>query len=399
MKSRNQFAWLQASAGLSNLADGVFQVVVPLVTLGVTRNPILYASVMLAIRLPWLFFALPAGAIADRSDRRRIMVMVNVSRTALIGGLAITTGLELNSVGLLATAVFALGVGETLFDTSSQSILPAIVDPDDLARANGRLYGVELTLNQFIGPPLGGFLVGVGAGLALGGVAGAYLLAAGALLMVSGSFRPERAAAPQSLRADIAEGLRYLWNHRILRTLALLTGLANLTGSASFTVLALYAVAPGPMGLTPTGFGLLLAAMAVGSVGGTFAAAPAERLLGRWGAITTSFAFFIPGVGAAAFTSSGVIVGLSLAAMGAASVIWNVITVALRQRIVPDTMLGRINGSYRLVAWGTSPIGTAAGGVLTAMFGMRFVFAAAAIATAASLPLLVGLRTALNGDT
>jgi MFS family permease len=391
-------ARLLLSSALSNLADGVFQTVLPLVTLGVTRDPAAFASVTVAVRLPWLLSALPAGVIADRLDRRRTMATVDVGRALLIGALAAAAAAHSTSLLLLCTAAFLLGIGETLFDTAAQSILPSLVDAEDLATANGRLYAVELVLNNFVGPPLGGFLVGVGAVAALGGVAGAYLLAAGALLLIAGSFRPARDGPRQSLRTDIAEGLRYLFGHRVLRTLALLTGLSNMTGIAALTVLPLYAVRPGPMGLSDAGYGILLSAAAFGSLAGSALAAPAERALGRTSAIVVSFALFVPVVAAPAATTSPYLVGAALAVYGAASVVWNVITVSLRQRIVPDHLLGRVNAGYRFLSWGSMPLGAAAGGLLGDALGLRAVFVIAGVATAAQLPLLLPLRTEGLGD-
>src|SRR5262245_1018760 len=143
------FVKVVVSSGLSNLADGVFQVALPLVTLGITRDPTAFAVVTVALRLPWLLFALPAGALADRLDRRGTMFLVNVGRAALIGGLALAVAREWDSLPLLCLVAFALGIGETLFDTAAQSIVPSLVEPDDLSRANGRLYAVEMTMNQF----------------------------------------------------------------------------------------------------------------------------------------------------------------------------------------------------------------------------------------------------------
>jgi hypothetical protein len=143
---------LVVSSGLSNLADGIFHVALPIVTLGVTRDPGAFAAVTLALRLPWLLFALPAGAYADRLDRRRTMLLISLGRAVVIGGLAAIVVYGGETLWLLCAAAFVLGMGETLFDTSAQSITPSVVPADDLSRANARLYAVELTANQFIGP-------------------------------------------------------------------------------------------------------------------------------------------------------------------------------------------------------------------------------------------------------
>src|SRR6266508_1482781 len=209
------FRKVLVASGLSNLADGVFQIALPLVTLGITRDPAAFAVVTVALRLPWLLFALPAGALADRLDRRRTMFLVNAGRGGLIGILAVAVATDNESLPLLCAIAFALGIGETLFDTAAQSLVPNLVDPDDLSRANSRLFALEMSLNQFAGPALCGFVVGISDALALFVSTGAYVVAAGTLALVVGNFRPERNGPPTRLRQAIVDGIRYLATHRV----------------------------------------------------------------------------------------------------------------------------------------------------------------------------------------
>ncbi|HEU0214762.1 MAG TPA: MFS transporter, partial [Jiangellaceae bacterium] len=382
---------LVVSSGLSNLADGIFQVALPIVTLGVTRDPGAFAAVTLALRLPWLLFALPAGAYADRLDRRRTMLLISLGRAVVIGGLAAIVASGGETLWLLCAAAFVLGMGETLFDTSAQSIIPSVVPADDLSRANARLYAVELTANQFIGPPIGGLIAGIAAAAALGGSAGAYVLAAVVLALISGSFRPERTGPATRLRHDIAEGARYLNRHRLLRTLAILVGISNLTWTATLAILALYAIEPGPMGLPEAGYGALLAVGAAGALVGTFIVPSMERLLGRSRALLVSYVGFSALEGLPGLTASVPAVAASFFVAGAIGIAWNVITVSLRQRIVPDRLLGRVNAGYRLLAWGTMPLGAALGGLLGDLFGLRAVFLTAAAASLAGVPLFLAV--------
>jgi MFS family permease len=157
------------SSAVANLGDGIFQVAVALLAVRLTRSPLLVSGVALAARLPWLVLARPAGAWADRWDRRLTMIRMNVARVVLLAGLGLATATGLSSIGLVYVVALGLGCAEVLFDTSSQTIMPAIVESkDDLSRANGRLYAVETVTNQFLGPPLGGALVALSAALALG---------------------------------------------------------------------------------------------------------------------------------------------------------------------------------------------------------------------------------------
>lgn len=366
---------------MSNLADGLFSVALPLVAIGYTQSPVLIAGVALALRLPWLLFALQAGALADRLDRRWLMATANSVRAAALAVLAIAMFLDAGSIWLIYVVGFCIGFAETVYDTSAQSIMPQIVHKEQLSRANGRLYAIELTANSFIGPPLGGFLVAVGATLAFATPAGLWLLAVGVLLLIRGNFKVERTERT-SIRADIAEGLRYLLGHRILRTLAIMTGIFNLASNAAFAVLVLYAVGPASaMNLTETGYGLLLTATALGSLLGSVTAERIERWLGR----ARTLAFGVIGgavlIAVPAFTDDPFIIAAGFFIGGISIVLWNVVVVSLRQRIAPAELLGRVNSSYRLLAWGTIPAGALLGGVVGQWLGLPVVFAAAGLLT------------------
>src|SRR6478752_6970364 len=181
---------LWASSAASNLADGVFWIAFPLLAVSLTDSPVLIAGVAVVGRLPWLVFVLFAGALADRLDRRRTMLSVAALRT-------------------IVSAVMAVGV------------LSGVVDKGLLSVANSRLYAVELTMNQFVGPPLGGLLASIAIGLAFAGSALAYVVGVVALSFVAGNFKPVRSpeAARRSILGDIRDGLDYLFHHRLLRTL------------------------------------------------------------------------------------------------------------------------------------------------------------------------------------
>ncbi|MEV2277003.1 MFS transporter [Nocardiopsis sp. NPDC049922] len=393
-----RFGPLLASSGLSNLADGVLKVGLPLAALAYTDAPTLVAGVTLALGLPWLLLALPAGALADRVDRRAAMLGANLARAALLGLLAVLLALDSGSIAVLYALAFCVGAAETVYDTSAQSILPQVVPRTRLSRANGRLHAVELTANQFVGPPLGGLLVALGAASAFAAPAGLWLAAVGALLLVRGRFRVERSTRT-TLRADIAEGLRFLWRHRLLRVFAVLVGVSNLATSASFAVFVLFAVGPdSPMGLTEPAYGLLLTATAAGSLVGSLTADRVEGLLGRAWALRLSVVGFGALVGVPALTSDPLLVGAGLFVGGASIAVWNVVTVSLRQRVTPDGLLGRVNSAYRLVAWGTMPLGAALGGLLAELAGLRAVFAVMALLMVAPLVALVRVdEAALSG--
>lgn len=369
-----RYAKLWTSASLSNLADGVMKVALPLVAVRYTDSPALIAGLTFAFTLPWLLFALTAGALADRLDRRRLMLIANAARALFLAFLTVATLTGIGSIWMLYAAALCIGVAETVYDTSAQSILPQLVPRDRLSRANGRLYAAELTANQFIGPPLGGFLVATGVALAFGTPVLLWVAAIGMLLLLRGRFRADRPERT-TIRADIAEGLRFLGRSTLLRTLAIMVGVFNFASSAVYTVFVLYAVGPqSAMKLTDPAYGLLLTASAIGSVLGTFLAEPAERLLGRARALTLTVIGSLFTVATPFFTANPFLIAGGMLIGGITVSVWNVITVSLRQRVTPTRLLGRLNSAYRLLAWGTMPLGALAGGVIGQLFGVRWVF-------------------------
>ncbi|WP_051533272.1 MFS transporter [Arthrobacter sp. 9MFCol3.1] len=379
---------LWASSGLSNLADGVFKIALPLLAIQFTQSPTLVAGLSVAATLPWLLFALTAGALADRLDRRKLMLWANLSRAMLPALLAAVVVLDLGSMWALYVVALMVGVAETLYDTSAQSIMPQLVHRDQLSRANGRLYAVELTTNQFIGPPLGGLLVAVGAVAGVAVPAAFWLAAVGGLFLVPGAFRTER-EQKTTLRFDIGEGLRFLWNQKILRTLAVMTGVFNFASSAAFAVLVLFAVGPASqMGLSEVGFGLLLTTSALGAFVGSFISERVEARLGRSKSLMLTIFGAALFVGAPAMTDNPYVLGPIFFVGGMLIVLWNVITVSLRQRITPNRLLGRVNSAYRLLAWGTMPLGAAAGGLLAQWLGLQVMFGIMGVLTLALLGMM-----------
>jgi MFS family permease len=241
-------------------------------------------------------------------------------------------------------------------------------------------------MNQFVGPPLGGLLIGFSVPLVLASSAVGYALAALGLSLIVGTFRPQREPGAMRLAGEIVEGLRYLWRSEVLRTLAIMVGVLNLAATATFTLLPLYAVVPGPMGLSEPGFGVLLTTFALGSLAGSFLAARLERRFGRVPLLFAGVVAIGLGMGVPAVTTSAIAVGGAFVVSGALIVVWNVITVSLRQRIVPDHLLGRVNAAYRLFAWGTQPLGALVGGLVGEWLGLRAVFV---LSAAVAVSLLV----------
>jgi MFS family permease len=379
--------WTLFSASfLANLSDGIFQIALPLLAVSVTTEPALVAGVSVASRLPWLVFALIAGALADRLDRRRTMVLVDAGRVVILAGLAVAVVVGVTPIWLLYIVAFTLGCFETMFDTAASSMLPNVVGKDKVVAANSRLNAVELTMNQFVGPPLGGFLAGIAIASAFGAAAAGYLGALLCLVTLSGSFRAARTGPPPSIAADIRVGMAYLWNHRLLRTMAFVVGPMNLATSAVFSVLVLYVVAPGPLGLDGVALGLLFTAVAVGTVAGTILATRIERLLGRANLFVACIAYLLVVDLVWLVVRPPVLIGVILAVASSLGGAFNVVFGSIRQRIVPNHLLGRVMASFRVISWGSLPVGALVGGVLGQTFGLPAVFIGAALIHLALLP-------------
>jgi MFS family permease len=379
-----RFWTLVTSSGLSNLADGVFQLALPLIALHYTRSPALVAGLELVRSLPWLFGSLPVGALIDRLDRRRTMVWANAARAVFVAVPAIAITADQGSLWLLYVIAVGTGVSEVFYDTASQSMLPSLVPRARLDRANGRLYAVELGAQQFAGPPLAGALVAVGLALSFATSAALWIVALGALLALQGTFRPPREGPRTTIRSDIREGLSFLAGQPVLRTMALMVGMGNLANSATGAVFVLFAVGPdSAMGLTEPQFGILFAVSAAGGLLGGLVAERVQRRIGRARTLTVSVIGMIAFVAAPAITTNAGIIGAVLFVGGVTVMLWNIATVSFRQRVTPDHLLGRVNSAYRLVAWGTRPLGAALGGALGQWFGVRSVFAVMGLVTVA----------------
>ena len=366
---------------ISNLGDGVGTIAYPWLASAITRNPLLVALVPMMSRLPWLVFSLPAGVITDRVDRRRIMVQMDLGRFAIAGVVAIAVLAKQGSlpgpddvssvVGTqwvlyltILAATLLLGMAEVLRDNSAQTIMPAIVAGDSLEKANGRMWSAEGVANTFAGPPLGSLLLAVS--FALPFVLDSFSFLAAALLvwMIPGTFRAERpeGVEPAHWRTELADGVRWLWHHPLLRSMAIILGVMNAAAMASMATLVLFAqevLGVGPLVFTVLGMGGAIG----GIVGGAIASGLSKRLgSGTCLAITLGGSAVI-GFGIA-LANWWVIVFVFFTIYSLIGILWNVITVSLRQTIIPAHLLGRVNSVYRFFAWGMMPIGAALGGLI-----------------------------------
>ncbi|MGW2277233.1 MFS transporter [Streptomyces sp. NPDC001770] len=395
------FLWLWNACAGSNLADGIYQVALPVTAVHLGGGAGGVAVVAVMARLPWLLFALFSGVLVDRFDERRLMRIVNSARVVVLGATALTLMLDRADIALLAAAAFLLGIGETVFDTAFHTTTPTLVPPALLERANSRLQAAEITTNQMAGPSVGGLLLGLSASLAFGTTAALYLatvLLLMALPAVPGHEEQDGpdAAAPVekgSVLSDIRTGLRFLFGDTTLTVYAVGVGALNIAWAAVYAALPLLALRPGPLGLGSTAYGALLMVAGVsGLVVGLLAPLATSRLgnpvcmaLGLTG---MSIGFALPGI-----RPTPLVLGVGLGCTGLLILI-NVITVSYRQRAVPHELLGRVTSAYRLIAFGCLPLGSALAGVVGSHYGPRAVLVlAGGIVLAAAVPMTLSARS------
>ena len=395
----------------SNLGDGISAIAYPWLASAVTRDPLLIALITVAQRLPWLFFTLPAGVITDRVDRRKLMVAMDVIRAALTvviafavlsaskalpspedlaNGVVVATHFGIYLV-LLSAALF-MGMAEVLRDNSAQTFLPALVKPENLERANGNLWGAEMVMNSFVGPPLGSLLLAVGFAVPFFVDAGSFAAAAGLVFLITGTFRRPRRTEAQSgakvnWRGEIKEGFQWLWHHPVLRPMAIILGLLNALGMMVFATFILFAQENLDLGtgllsgvLRPVAeffgadsvatfvFSLLMMAGAVGGVIGSIFAPRVSKKIGSGPSLYLTMVVGGVTTLVLGLASRWWIAWMMFAVGTFTSVLWNVITVSFRQTIIPDALLGRVNSVYRFFGWGMMPIGSLLGGAVVAIF-------------------------------
>lgn len=368
----------------SNLGDGLYQVTLPLLAAQLTRSPSQIALLGVMSSLPWLIFALQAGSIVDRSDRRKVMLWVNGARLLILLFLTWAVMMGNASLPILYIAALLLGVGETLVDTALTSIVPSVVPTERLTWANARLTAAQTVTNTFIGPPLAGYLAGLGFAIATGSSTLMYILAGFALFFVRGSFHvpsEKNTHSDGQFWQHVTEGLRFLWKDRLIRDLTLFTASMNLFWSGWGALIVLYAVKPGPMGLSEFEYGMFLTAMAVGGLLGSALCERLQKSLGTRNALALDFVGTILLVGIPALTTNPWAVGAAAFFAGMGATVWVILVASIRQRRVPGDLLGRVYSASRFVSWGIGPVGAMLAGFVSEVWGIRTMFTIGGIAS------------------
>ena len=377
--------WRQWSASaVSNVGDGMNTAAMPLLAYSLTDDTRILALVSFAAMIPWFVLALPVGVYVDRLDRRQLMVSANCLRAVLFSIVAITAATGTLGIGLLLVLLLVVGCCEVVFDSSAQAFLPAIVPAEQLPRANGILFATEVIGNGFVGLPFGAWLWVAAVGIPFGVNAAALALAAILVASIRPISRsPHIAPSTEKFVPQLKEGLSWLARHRLLRTLAVMLGLTNMAHTMGTALLVKFAAEE--LGVGPSGFGILLALMSIGSIIGGFAGDRIARLLGERQALLLAYVTFaVCMVGFGLAPHAAVLAGFAMIE-GIAGTVWNVITVSMRQRVIPTELFGRVNSAYRWIGTGSIALGALIGGQIAYWGGLRAPFLVGAGATALAL--------------
>ncbi|RBY92391.1 MFS transporter [Blastococcus sp. TBT05-19] len=379
------FRWLVGSAWVGNLGDGVALAAGPLLVASQTSDPFLVAMAGLLQRLPWLLFGLHAGVLADRVDRRLVVVVVDLVRAGVVAVLVAALLTDAVNVPVVLGAMFLFGVAEVFVDTTTATLMPMVVAKPDLGIGNARMMTAGITMNQLVGPAVGAALFA--AGTAWPFVVQAVCLLLGALLVSRMVVPPlPRADGPRHVGRDIAEGFRWTWGNPAVRTLTLTIVTFNVTYGAAWSVLVLYATERLDMG--PIGFGLLTTVGALGGLLGTAGYDWLERHVSLASIMRVGLVIeTLTHLGLALTTTPWVAMAIMFA-FGAHAFVWGTTSRTVRMRAVPAALQGRVGSLYSIGVFGGIVAGQALGGVIARIWGITGPFWFAFVGSAVILALI-----------
>jgi len=398
-ESNKNFNLLLTASTFSNLADGIAGFAYPWLFSLLTRDPLLISIVSVLVNLPRLIFVLYAGVIADKFNRQKILIYTRLGQVFLTSLFVLLIYINLENIPkavqfnepqfeskflIISTAyllAFMFGLLEVTRDNAAQAFLPQIVSKDHLPKANGRLFGIEIVTNNFLGTPVGGFLIGLS--LITPFIFDTLLMLASVFFIIGikGRFeRPEKNSKEQNTSEMIKEGVNWLKNNTLLKRLAIYTGVANFFGSMQFPIMILFAQEL--IGLNAIQYSFLAYGAAIGGLVGSQLANKVNARFEESKTLLISVALFGIGMFVPYVTSNPFVIAGSFGLSSFGSVLWNVQAVSIRQSLIPDNLLGRVNSVYRLLALGLNPIGALFGGVLVKIlnnsfsreFALRFPF-------------------------
>ena len=361
------FNRMWAASIVSNLADGVLGAAAPLLAIALTDNTVLISSLGAMVMLPWLLFAIPIGALVDRLDRRFILAGSNALRAAIIGVVALGVATHHVTIYWLIAASFIIGVCEVAADTTSQSLIPQLLEKENFEKGNSRLSISETVVQGFIGSPLSGVLYAIAIYLPFFFNSFGYVVSALLALSIPIKYlqdvRTENAEKEKkNFVQDMKFGIHYLYNHKVLRRLVVTTSVIGVCYSMGTSTMVLFLVEelnmPKPL------FGVILTIQGLGAIAGSIVAPKASTKFGRSTMMTFGI-FFSSLVLLGQGFSPNLFIFVALATFGAFTISqWNILLMATYQTVIPNELYGRIHGTRRTIVWGMMPFGSLIGGVL-----------------------------------
>ncbi|MFO0196629.1 MAG: MFS transporter [Clavibacter sp.] len=373
----HDFSRIWSASLITNLVDGVLRLAAPLLAVSLTEDPILIGALTALGFLPWLFFAIPIGAIVDRVDRRKALVLGNSLRAAIALFIAFAVSQGFINIWLLLISVFFFGICEVLVDTTSQAVLPQILDKSNYERGNSRLQISEVIVSQFAGAPLSGLLYAVSIALPFFFSTTGFILAGLLILLfpfereINARKEGDAGQAKLGLKGDIKFALNYLYQDKQIFSIVVITTLLGFFYSLSNAIAPLFILKE--LNVSPALFGVVLAIQGVGALAGSIAAPMVSKYLGRGKALAINVFFaslLVIFIGlspnAYFFVAVSVLIGFTIS-------VWNILLMSLYQSLIPPELYGRIHGARRTIVWGLMPIGALLGGVI-ARGGLRLPF-------------------------
>jgi len=371
------FSRIWSASLITNLVDGVLKLSAPLLAVSLTQDPILIGLLSALGLLPWLFFAIPIGALVDRIDKRKALVLGNFGRSALALFVAFSISQEFITIWILLVCVFLFGICEVLVDTTSQSVLPQILDKSNFERGNSRLQISEVIVAQFAGSPLSGFLYAIAIALPFYFSTTGFFLAAVLLALfpfntdVNPVHEEDAGKERLGLIGDIKFALNYLYQDKRIFSIVVITTSIGFFYALSNAVAPLFILKE--LNVAPSYFGVVLAIQGIGALAGSVMAPVISAKLGRGRALALNLflaslmvIFFGLAPNAYVFVAIAVVMGFTIS-------VWNILLMSLYQSIIPAHLYGRIHGARRTIVWGLMPIGSIFGGVI-ARGGLRLPF-------------------------
>ena len=381
LRRNRDFVLLQAGQLLSNIGTRLTSIAYPLLVLGLTGSPAKAGFVLFARALPHALFALPAGVVADRWNRKWIMILSDALRVVAVGILVVVIALDSNAFWLISVIAFVEGVGATFFMAAYPGALRSVVPTQQLPDATAIGAARNATV-QLAGSPLGGALYTVARALPFVVDVISYAFSAISLLLMRAKFQEDREHDPSPLRSQLLEGVRYVWHHAFLRTVALIFGLLNFVGPS---ILFAIVVIGTDQGLSGGQVGLLVAVFFAGILPGTALSPYIRRAL----PVRAVFVLELwTWVGCAAFLVWPSVYVLAVCLLPTAIVIPSTDSVVHGYRIAmtPDRLLGRAEAAWSTFAVVISPLGPLLTGIL-----ITEVSARAAVGLCVAIALVLAL--------